>query len=104
MPAIGGLLFAWSAVRSGGLALPIGLHLGGNWVQASVAVFAPHSGTVEPIHGLWQIPISASDVQVLTAPDVVPRLPLLLAFAIAAALAWQWLRRSDAQPLTAPKQ
>ena len=43
MPTIGGLLFAWSAVRSGGLALPIGLHLGGNWVQASVAVFGPRS-------------------------------------------------------------
>ena len=36
MPAIGGLVFGWAAVRTRGLALPIGLHLGGNWVQASV--------------------------------------------------------------------
>jgi CAAX protease family protein len=43
MPTLGGLLFAWAAVRSGGLALPIGLHLGGNWVQASVAVFVPQA-------------------------------------------------------------
>jgi membrane protease YdiL (CAAX protease family) len=107
MPTLGGLLFAWAAVRSGGLALPIGLHLGGNWVQASVAVFAPHTipGGGEAAAGLWRIPISASDVQVLTAPDLLPRLPLLLAFAIAAALTWRWLRRSpDAQLLAAPKQ
>jgi membrane protease YdiL (CAAX protease family) len=108
MPAIGGLLFAWAAVRSGGLALPIGLHLGGNWVQASVAVFGPPSatGAVEPIAGLWRIPISAADVQVLTAPDLLPRLPLLVAFAITAAVTWQWLRRrTEAQLLAvSPKQ
>jgi len=108
MPTIGGLLFAWAAVRSGGLALPIGLHLGGNWVQASVAVFTPQSaaGAVEPIAGLWRISISATDVQVLTAPDLLPRLPLLVAFAITAAVTWQWLqRRTEAQLLAAaPKQ
>ena len=108
MPAIGGLLFAWAAVRSGGLALPIGLHLGGNWVQASVAVFTPQSatGAVEPIAGLWRIAISATDVQTLTAPDLLPRLPLLVAFAITAAVTWQWLRRrTGAQFLAAsPKQ
>ena len=62
MPTIGGLLFAWAAIRSGGLALPIGLHLGGNWVQASVAVFGPHPapGAAESFAGLWRIPISAS--------------------------------------------
>ena len=106
MPTIGGLLFAWAAVRSGGLALPIGLHLGGNWVQASVAVFGPQAtpGATEATAGLWRIPISASDVQVLTAPDILPRLPLVLAFAIAAALTWRWLGRSDPQLLAAPKQ
>jgi membrane protease YdiL (CAAX protease family) len=106
MPAIGGLLFAWAAVRSGGLALPIGLHLGGNWVQSSVAVFALRPAPAgEPLHGLWQIPITASDAQVLTAPDILPRLPLLLAFAIAAALTAQQLRRPvDAQPFALPKQ
>ena len=55
--------------------------------------------------GCGGFPISASDVQVLTAPDLLPRLPLLLAFAIAAALTGLWLRRSpDAQLLAAPKQ
>ena len=63
MPALGGMLFAWAAVRSGGLALPIGLHLGGNWVQASVAVFGPLSATaaVQPVLGMWRIPISAAE-------------------------------------------
>jgi membrane protease YdiL (CAAX protease family) len=92
MPALGGLLFAWAAVRSGGLALPLGLHLGGNWVQASLAVFAPLSST-EPLRASWRIPISAADVQTLTAPDLLPRLPLLVAFAAAAALTWTVLRR-----------
>jgi uncharacterized protein len=107
MPTLGGLLFAWAAVRSGGLALPIGLHLGGNWVQLSVAVFAPQAARVatETTAGLWRIPISASDVQVLMAPDVLARLPMLMAFAIAAALTARWLRRSPAaQLLAAPKQ
>ncbi len=105
MPTIGGLLFAWAAVRSGGLALPIGLHLGGNWVQASVAVFGPQAvAGAGASAGLWRIPISASDVQILTAPDLLPRLPLLIAFATAAALTARLLVRSaDAQPL-APKQ
>jgi len=106
MPTLGGLLFAWAAVRSGGLALPIGLHLGGNWVQASVAVFTPQAipGAAEATAGLWRIPIGASDVQVLMAPDLLPRLPLLTAFAVAAAITAYRLRwLPDAQLLAAPK-
>jgi len=71
-------------------------------------VFTPQSaaGAVEPIAGLWRISISATDVQVLTGPDLLPRLPLLVAFAITAAVTWQWLqRRTEAQLLAAaPKQ
>jgi hypothetical protein len=103
MPAIGGLLFAWAAVRSGGLALPIGLHLGGNWVQSSVAVFGPApSAPADAVAGLWRIPITAHDVQVLTAPDLLPRLPMLLAFAIAAAAAWRLSAQAPADQLFAP--
>src|SRR4029434_8584136 len=43
MPAIGGLVFGWAAVRTRGLALPIGLHLGGNWTQAAVLSFRSQS-------------------------------------------------------------
>jgi membrane protease YdiL (CAAX protease family) len=100
MPVLGGLLFAWAAVRTGGLALPIGLHLGGNWVQASVAAFSPVSpAAAEPIHAVWRIPISAADVQALTAPDVLPRLPYMLAMAMAAVLTWQIIGRLERETL-----
>jgi hypothetical protein len=104
MPALGGLLFGWAAVRSGGLALPIGLHLGGNWVQASVAGFSPASDTSIVGQALWQIPITASDMQRLVAPELLPRLPYLMALAIAAAVTWVYLRPDvrhvDGRPLT----
>src|SRR5262245_35835202 len=41
MPALGGLVFGYALVRSGGLALPIGLHWGGNWVQALTSEATP---------------------------------------------------------------
>lgn len=86
MPMAGGLLFGWAAVRSGGLALPIALHLGGNWVQASVAVFSPLADTsaVPVVQAMWRIPIGPTDAQWLTAPDVLQRLPYVLAVALAA--------------------
>lgn len=88
MPALGGLLFGWAAVRSGGLALPIGLHLGGNWLQASVAGFSVQTdrAAVTTVEALWRIPISSADAQALLAPDLVPRLPYLTAIAAAAVL------------------
>ena len=41
MPALGGLVFGYALIRSGGLALPIGLHWGGNWVQAITSEAMP---------------------------------------------------------------
>ena len=46
MPALGGLVFGYALVRSGGLALPIGLHWGGNWVQTLTAEATPRVGYV----------------------------------------------------------
>lgn len=92
MPALGGLLFGWAAVRSGGLALPIGLHLGGNWVQASVAGFASSTGSPEGVQALWRIPVSADDMQSLVAPDLIPRLPYIVAIGAAALATWTFLR------------
>lgn len=91
MPTIGGLLFGWAAIRSKGLALPIGLHLGGNWVQASLAGFGPvvESTSGSPVQALWRIPISAADVSALTAPDLLPHLPNLVALALAAPVVWK---------------
>ena len=94
MPFLGGLVFGFAAVESDGLALPIGLHLGGNWVQAAIAGFAPNGAEVST--SLWRIPVSASDVQVLTAPDVLPRLPYLVAVAVATVSVWVVTRRAAA--------
>lgn len=96
MPAIGGLLFGWAALRSRGLALPLGLHLGGNWAQSSLAGFSPAAVTAEsPVHALWRIPITGDDLRVLTAPDLVPHMPYLIAIAITAAMTWRLLRSSS---------
>jgi membrane protease YdiL (CAAX protease family) len=94
MPVIGGLLFGWAAVRSLGLALPIGLHLGGNWVQSSVAGFAPSAqpAGADEVQALWRIPISAGDMQLLAAPDLLPRLPYVAAIGVAAMVTWMFLR------------
>ncbi len=85
LPALGGVLFGWAAIRSRGLALPIGLHWGGNWVQAQVAVFQPTGqAAAAPVAGVWRIPVTAADVQALTAPDLSARLPYLVALALCA--------------------
>jgi membrane protease YdiL (CAAX protease family) len=76
MPALGGILFGLAALRTGGLALPIGLHLGGNWVQANVLSFRPE------VHGrmpeaLWTAPVSRSQFHALTAPDLLVHVPFI---------------------------
>ena len=99
MPCLGGLLFAWAAIRSEGLSLPIGLHLGGNWVQASVAGF--HVGPSEgAIDAMWRIPITPTDVHAITAPDIAARLPYLAALALAAAMTWVLLKRESSRRLS----
>jgi membrane protease YdiL (CAAX protease family) len=76
MPALGGTVFGWAAVRSGGLALPIGLHLGGNWAQASVLSFAAPSGSGP--RALWTAQLSDVQQQYLLAPDLAPHLPYII--------------------------
>ena len=93
--ALGGLLFAWAALRSGGLALPIGLHVGGNWIQASVVNFHPvaDSGIANPIVSVWHVAITTDDARRLSAPDLVPHLPFLSAVLVAAIVTAQLIRR-----------
>ena len=92
MPALGGLLFGWAALRSKGLALPLGLHLGGNWVQASLVGFAAtDTGVHGPLHALWRIPITSADANAITAPDLLPHLPYAMALALASIATWRWL-------------
>lgn len=86
MPCLGGLLFGYAAVKSDGLALPLGLHLGGNWVQSALAGFAPVGS--EGTHAVWRIAVSVADIRTLTAPDVFPRLPYLAGVAVSALAVW----------------
>jgi membrane protease YdiL (CAAX protease family) len=74
-PALGGLLFGYAALRTGSLALPIGLHWGGNWVQAAVLGLGQAAGTSR---SLWVMTLEPGQQRVLAAPDLVPHLPYLL--------------------------
>jgi uncharacterized protein len=100
LPALGGLLFGWAAVRSGGLALPIGLHWGGNWIQASVAGF---SSLAQPPQALWQIPITAADFKILTAPDLLSHLPYLAAIMVSMGITGYLLRAIKKIPRHPPR-
>lgn len=80
MPVLGGLLFGFAAQRTGGLALPIGLHLGGNWIQASVLAFRPAGQTGRP-NALWTAEISGTQFHMLTAPDLPVHLPFIMMIA-----------------------
>jgi membrane protease YdiL (CAAX protease family) len=87
MPALGGVLFGWAALRSQGLALPIGLHLGGNWVQASVLSFQPHG---VPASAVWTAQVSGADAQILFAPEFLAHLPFMCAvLLLMAAVEWR---------------
>lgn len=77
MPALGGIVFGLAAIRTGGLALPIGLHLGGNWIGGSVLGLGLPEGSA-----LWTASVDATQATWLMAPDVLPRLPYLLGVAL----------------------
>lgn len=73
-PALGGLLFGLAALRTRGLALPTGLHLGANWINASIFGLGFERGDA-----LWSAPLTGAQIAHLTAPDVLPHLPYLTA-------------------------
>lgn len=83
LPALGGLVFGFAALRTGGLALPIGLHLGGNWVQSSLFGLGTGGSAVS---GVWSARLSATQLHTLYAPDLSRHLPYLLALGLAAYL------------------
>jgi len=84
MPTLGGLVFGYALVRTGSLAVPIGLHWGGNWMQSAVLGLghAPSSDAI------LIMPLSAEQVRVLSAPDVLPHLPYLVALGMMTLLVW----------------
>jgi membrane protease YdiL (CAAX protease family) len=73
MPALGGVVFGWAAVRTRGLALPIGLHLGGNWVSASVLSMHPQSPA------MWTATVTDVQLRTLYAPDLSVHMPYIIA-------------------------
>ncbi len=81
MPALGGVVFGWAAVRTNGLALPIGLHLGGNWAQAAVISLQPQSDGVP--NAIWTARISDVQQQSLYAPDLGAHLPYITTMLVA---------------------
>lgn len=81
MPALGGLVFGYALVRTGSLAVPVGLHWGGNWAQ-SVLLGLGH--TPDHSAAVWIMPLSGEQIHALTAPDLLPNLPYLTALALIA--------------------
>jgi uncharacterized protein len=95
MPLCGGLVFGWAAIRTKGLALPIGLHLGGNWVQASLFSFQPAGHDVP--RALWTAYVTDVQQHLLTAPDLdvhVPFIATMLAAILATHFAFPKQRHS----------
>ena len=90
MPALGGVLFGWAAVRSKGLALPIGLHLGGNWVQASVLSVQPQSAGRPST--LWVGRVTDDQLQVLYAPEFSTHAPFMATMIVATVAVWLAMR------------
>ena len=82
MPALGGVVFGWIAVRTKGLALPIGLHLGGNWVQASVLSFRPNSDVLPA--ALWSARLTDLELRSLYTPDLGTHVPFIATMLLAA--------------------
>jgi uncharacterized protein len=88
-PSLGGLVFGYALIRSGGLILPIGVHWGGNW--AMVGLFGWH--TPDPSGGpaaVWTAEVTSAQLTTLTAPDLLPHLPYLAAMAVVGLAAWRW--------------
>jgi len=94
LPALGGIVFGVATLRTNGLALPLGLHLGGNWIQASVLSFAA-LGDGQPT-ALFVAPLTPAQVQQLWSPDLLPRAPYLVAMAVAGLLVALWPRGAGA--------
>jgi membrane protease YdiL (CAAX protease family) len=81
MPALGGVVFGWLAVRTRGLALPIGLHLGGNWVQG--AVFSFRAGPDTGSAAAWTAYVTESQQWALYGPDLASHLPFIVTMFLA---------------------
>jgi len=89
-------VFGYALLRTGGLAMPIGLHLGGNWIQSSVFGLGREQGSV-----LSAASLDAEQIRVLSAPDLMPHVPYLLAMVLRASLSWCVVLKRTKQTLDA---
>jgi uncharacterized protein len=100
LPALGGIVFGLAMIRTGGLALPLGLHLGGNWIQASVLRFAgPTEGAPS---ALFTASLSTNQAQELWSPDLLPHVPYLLVMVVAVIVVARWNSPAKAGRMGAP--
>ena len=88
LPALGGLVFGLAAIRTGGLALPLGLHLGGNWIQASVLRLGPPSDGTPT--ALFTAPLTTAQANALWSPDLPAQVPYLVVISIAVIVVAFW--------------
>lgn len=75
MPVVGGLIFSLALIRSGGMALPVGLHWGGNFAPLAVG-------------SIWTANLTPEQMQAWRAPDLLPHLPYLTVMAVMALAVW----------------
>lgn len=99
LPALGGLVFGLALLRTGSLAMPLGLHLGGNWVQASVARLG--EGAAGAPSAMFVAPLTQPQARELWSPDFLPHLPYLLAMLAAVLLLSLWRTSSTDARLAA---
>jgi len=94
LPALGGVVFGLAMIRTGGLALPLGLHLGGNWIQASVLRF---DGTTDSApSALFTASLTTTQAHDLWSPDLLPHVPYLFVMAVSVIIVAYW--NSPAKP------
>jgi membrane protease YdiL (CAAX protease family) len=92
MPALGGLIFGYSLLRTGGLALPLGLHWGGNWALMSLFGWRTDGvpGSGDNLRTMWTADVTQTQLNRLSAPDFVPHLPYLVALLIVGLAVWRY--------------
>jgi len=101
---VGSLFWGFAYIRTGSLALPIGLHLGWNWCQGNLLGFGV-SGL--EMNGIWQ-PTFNDTAQWLTGGDFGPEASIfaLITDCIMLFLVWRWKgvspKQESSQQLTAP--
>lgn len=91
-PAVGAVVFGVAALRTGGIALPLGLHLGWNWTQWQFFAFPTDDNPV----GLWT-PIVTPSVD-----PVVFKIGYLVAMAVTLGVVLLGTRRWPLSPALRP--